>query len=290
MVEHCFRKAGVVGSSPVFGFVNLQEKYNSLIKIVKSLGKVALAYSGGVDSTFLLKVLIDTLGKESVLACLCVSELLTPIKHRQAIEQAGQANATLAELQFDILTDHAFTSNPPDKCYICKTKIYGLIAKTAKERGFDSIVSGTNFDDLDDYRPGNKAAEEFGVTNPLAQARLTKPDIRQLSRKMNLPTADTPSSPCLASRVPYGQIITKEKLMQTGQAEDFLKSLGFVNLRVRHHDTLAKIEVPPSDFAKITEQNIREQIIEKFKSIGFKYISLDLQGFRSGSLNETLTQ
>lgn len=288
MVEHVFRKDGVVGSTPIFGFVDIDAKYNLLTDQIKSHGKVALAYSGGVDSTFLLKVLIDTLGSENVLACICVSELMSQSKFEQAQKQAADIGVDLIRLDFDILSDRDFIANTRYKCYICKKKIYGLIRETAAKRGFDVIASGTNADDLADYRPGNKAAKEFGVVDPIAEAGMNKDDVRKMSFRLGLPTATVPSSPCYASRIPYGQKITAEKLEQVGKAEEFLKKLKFVQLRVRHYGDMAKIEVEQNDFEKVISEPVRTMIVKEFAEIGFKNVVMDLKGFRSGALNEDL--
>jgi len=160
----------------------------------------------------------------------------------------------------------------------------------AKQRGFDNVIFGTNFDDLDDFRPGNRALKAFGIRSPLAEAKLTKDDIRALSREMNLPTSDQPASPCLASRIVYGLEVTEQRLTQIDEAEDFLRGLGLVEFRVRHHDTVARIEVNPKDIEKVTTEPARSQIVEKLKSLGFKFVTVDLQGFRSGALNEALSE
>jgi uncharacterized protein len=160
----------------------------------------------------------------------------------------------------------------------------------AQERGIEHVVFGTNRDDLDDFRPGNRAIEAFGIRSPLAEAGLTKDDIRQLSRQAGLPTADQPASPCLASRIAYGLEITEQRLQQVDQAESFLRSLGFVEFRVRHHDLIARVEVRPQDVPKLTVEPVRSQVVEKLKSLGFQFVTVDLQGFRSGSLNEALSQ
>jgi uncharacterized protein len=160
----------------------------------------------------------------------------------------------------------------------------------AKEQGFDHVIFGTNYNDLDDFRPGNRAMKVFGIRSPLAEAQLTKDEIRQLSRQLNLPTADLPSSPCLASRISYGLEVTEQRLKQIDQAEEFLRSLGLVEFRVRHHDTIVRIEVNPQDIGKITTEPLRSQIVKELKSLGFKFVTVDMQGFRSGSLNEPLSE
>ena len=270
--------------------MDTQEKYNSLKQILNGLGKVVVAYSGGVDSTFLLKVAVDTLGSDNVLACIGVSASLAGAQHAQAISCAKEIGANTLELDIKELSDSRYSANKADRCFHCKSHLFSILQDTAKEHNFENIVCGNNFDDKDDYRPGNQAAETFGIYSPLMDAQLTKEDIRQLSRELNLATADVPASPCLASRISYGLEVTEERLKQVEQGEDFLRSLGLVEFRVRHHKTIARIEVHAEDIERITAEPVRSEIIEKFKSIGFKYVAVDLQGFRSGSLNESLSQ
>jgi uncharacterized protein len=290
MVEHSFRKAEVEGPSPSIGCVNLQEKYNSLQQILKKLGKVVVAYSGGVDSTFLLKAAVDTLGAENVLACIAAGASLPQSQYSRAIKAAKNIGAKVQTVEPNELADVAYTANKADRCFHCKAHLYGILTDIAKEGGFKCVISGHNFDDNRDYRPGNRAAKSFSIRSPLAEAELTKEDIRQLSRQLDLPTADMPASPCLASRISYGLEVTEERLKQIEGAEEFLRMLGLVEFRVRHHDTIARIEVHPEDIEKITNEPARTQIVEKLKSLGFKFVTIDLQGFRSGSLNELLTE
>jgi len=270
--------------------VNPQEKYKSLQQILKELGKVVVAYSGGVDSTFLLKAAVDTLGAENVLACINVGPAEPSGQLQRAKEFARSIGVKLKTIETDELGDPNFTANKADRCFHCKSRICRILVDIAKEQGFDNVVFGTNFDDLDDFRPGNRAMKVFGIRSPLAEAKLTKNDIRQLSREMNLPTADLPSSPCLASRIAYGLEVTEQRLRQVDEAEEFLRSLGFVEFRVRHHDTIARIEVNPRDIEKAMAEPIRSKVTEKLKSLGFKFVTVDLQGYRSGSLNEPLSE
>ncbi|MHC4485604.1 MAG: ATP-dependent sacrificial sulfur transferase LarE [Planctomycetota bacterium] len=279
-----------MGPTPTIGFVNLQEKFSSLERILKKLGKVVVAYSGGVDSTFLLKAAVDTLGAENVLACIGVSASLAESQYNQAIEGAKTIGAKVLETQVDEVEDSKYAANKADRCFHCKSHLYGILTNIAKEKNFNCVICGCNFDDKDDFRPGNRAAEVFGVGCPLMEAELTKDDIRKLSKQMNLPTADVPASPCLASRVSYGLEITEQRLKQVEEAEDFLRSLGLVEFRVRHHDTIARLEVNPQDIEKVTIGPVRSQIVEKLKTLGFKFVTVDLQGFRSGSLNEPLSE
>jgi uncharacterized protein len=270
--------------------VSFQQKYNSLRQILKKLGRVLVAYSGGVDSTFLLKAAVNTLGVENVLAC--ISAGVVEPKHvlQRAKKFAKDLKVHLEIIDTDELADANFVANKADRCFHCKSHLCQVLLDVANQNGFKHVVFGTNYDDLGDFRPGNRAMKIFGIRSPLAEAELTKQDIRTLSKKMGLETADVPSSPCLASRLAYGLEINEQRLKQIEQAEDFLRKLGFVEFRVRHHDTIARIEVHPKDFKKISAEPNRSKIIKKLKSLGFKYITIDLQGFRSGSLNEILTK
>jgi uncharacterized protein len=270
--------------------MNLNKKYSSLRQILKELGKVVVAYSGGVDSTFLLKAAVDTLGTKNILACIGAGVIEPSNQLARAQKLAKRIGATLEVVQTDQMSDQGFTVNKPDRCFHCKTHISKVLLDIAKERGFEYVIFGTNYDDLKDFRPGNRALENFNICCPLAEAGLTKSDIRKLSRKMNLPTADQPASPCLASRIAYGLEVTEHRLKQIDQAEEYLRSLDFVEFRVRHHDTIARIEVGYSDIAKLAAEPIRSKVIQRLKSLGFKFVTVDLQGFRSGSLNEPLSE
>ena len=270
--------------------MDFQEKYNSLQQILKKLGKVVVAYSGGVDSTFLLKAAVDTLGAGNVLACVAKGASLPESEYEKAVETAKDVGVEVQTVEPNELADASYSANKADRCFHCKSHLYGILNDIAKEKHFNCVICGCNFDDKDDYRPGNRAAKVFGVGCPLMEAELTKEDIRQLSRDLGLPTAEVPASPCLASRVSYGLEITEQRLKQIEEAEEFLKKAGLVEFRVRHHDTVARIEVHAEDIKKVTTEPMRSAIIEKLKSLGFKFVTVDLQGFRSGSLNEMLSE
>lgn len=268
----------------------ISKKFAILKQILEELGKVVVAYSGGVDSTFLLSSAVDTLGADNVLACMSVGPSEPGNLFERAVDFAGSIGAEFQTVDADELTDPNFTANKADRCFHCKSHLCKTLLDVAGQRGFDNVIFGTNFDDLEDFRPGNRALKAFGIRSPLAEAKLTKDDIRALSREMNLPTAEQPASPCLASRIVYGLEVTEQRLKQIDEAENFLRGLGLVEFRVRHHDTVARIEVNPEDIEKVTTEPARSQIVEKLKSLGFKFVTVDLQGFRSGALNEALSE
>jgi uncharacterized protein len=270
--------------------MDLQNKYILLQKILKSYGKVVIAYSGGVDSTFLLKAAVDTLNKENVQAVIATGTSLPDFQYKQAIETAKKIGVEAKTIETAEMDDPKFTANNPDRCFQCKKHLMGDLADIAKQNGFKNVLCGANADDKNDYRPGQRAVEMYGVHCPLSDANMTKEDIRQLSRQLGLPTAEQPASPCLASRISYGLEISEQRLKQVEEGEEFLRTLGLVEFRLRHHDTIARIEVHKEDFDKITKEPARSQIVEKLKSLGFKYVTIDLQGFRSGSLNEILSK
>lgn len=269
---------------------NIDDKYRILTDNLKSLGRLAVGFSGGVDSTFLLKAAAEALGPANVLACTAVSPSLPARLLAQARELAAAFGVRLIELPMAEHQNAAYAANKADRCFHCKSSHFGRIIEVARENGFSHVACGTNLDDKDDYRPGSRAIRALGVLTPLMDAGLTKDDIRVLSRRLGLPTADQPASPCLASRIAYGNPITAEKLGQVEAAEELLRSLGFTLFRVRHHGPVARIEVPPQDFARFFSEPARGRILAEFKALGFTYISLDLDGFRSGSLNEILSE
>lgn len=267
----------------------LQAKLDHLRKILRDLERVAVAFSGGVDSAFVLKVAVDTLGRENVVAVMGHSPSVPARDLDEARHLAQAINVELALIDPGEFSNPNYLANPTNRCYYCKDALYEQIGGLLAQRNLRAILSGTNADDLSDYRPGLSAAKEHAVREPCAEAGLTKAEIRELSAAMGLPTADKPASPCLASRVPYGEPITPEKLRMIDLAETFLRdTLGLPVCRVRHHDKLARIEAPTEWIEKLVDPTTRERINQAFREIGYQYVAVDLRGFRSGSLNELI--
>ncbi|MCL6635343.1 MAG: ATP-dependent sacrificial sulfur transferase LarE [Peptococcaceae bacterium] len=263
----------------------LAGKLAHLKEILKSCQSVLVAFSGGADSTLLLKVARDTLG-DRVLAVTAASEIYPPGEAEEAAVLARVIGARHLVLETAGLASPAFAGNPPDRCYHCKKELYSRLRLLAGEEGIDCVVDGVNADDAADYRPGMRAGAEVGVRAPLKEAGLTKEDIHALSRELGLPTAGKPASPCLASRFPYGTEITRRGLEMVHGAEEYLRGLGIPRLRVRHHGDLARIEVPRDCLGLVVER--AAEVAAKLKEIGYTYVALDLHGYRTGSMNETL--
>ncbi len=268
--------------------VSLDSKLVRMQEILRSLERVVVAFSGGVDSTFVLKVAADVLGADNVLAVIGQSASLSPVELNEARALAEQIGVKLIEITTGEFENPNYLSNPSNRCYFCKSAQYDGIEEIVSGRGFTAAVNGINADDYEDWRPGIQAAREHNVRSPCAEAGMAKADIRALSRQLGLPTFDKPAMPCLASRVPYGQAITADKLQQIDAGEQQLRALGFRECRVRHHENLARIELPVDDIARATEPAMRAQIDEALRAAGFQYVAIDLRGFRSGSLNEVL--
>ncbi|MFQ5797388.1 MAG: ATP-dependent sacrificial sulfur transferase LarE [Bacteroidota bacterium] len=264
-------------------------KYSILRSIVADMESVVIGFSGGVDSTLLLKVAADMLGK-GVLAVIGRSETYPTREYEEAIWLAEEIGVNVHVVRTEETDVLKFQENPPDRCYYCKTELFGKLKVIAEELGFRWIADGTNADDVRDFRPGMKAVNEKGVRSPLLEAGLTKQEIRELSRYLDLPTWDKPSFACLSSRFPYGFGITKENLMKIDQAETLLRDIGFRYFRVRHHDDkTARIEVGKDEIKRLVDDEVRMKIVCELKKLGFTYVTLDLQGYRTGSMNEVLT-
>lgn len=267
----------------------LDEKYDNLQRVVRDLGSVAVAFSAGVDSTMLLRVCVDVLGPQRAVAVIGTSDSLPSGDLIRARHLAAECGVELIELDTDEFDDPNYVSNPVNRCYFCKAALYDRMRSLLEQRGLRRIVSGTNADDLSDYRPGISAASERDVCAPLAEAGLTKDDVRAISRRLGLPTHDQPASPCLSSRIPYGQPVTPEKLRMIDRAEAFLRAeFGIRECRVRHHGDIARIELPQSQLPELASPVVAEKIDEHFRSLGFRYVTVDLRGFRSGGLNDAI--
>jgi uncharacterized protein len=268
---------------------NLDDKRSRLTALLKAMGRVLVAFSGGVDSTLLLKAAHDALG-DDVLAVTAVSQLSSRQERRDAAEMARWIGTDHLVVESDDLADPMFVANPRDKCYYCKKRRFAMLKAMAGEKGFAVVVDGTNTDDFGDYRPGLKAIAELNVRSPLSEAGLTKAEIRELSRRLALPTWDKPAFACLASRIPYGDEITAEKLSRIDDGEIFLRGLGFCQqVRVRHHGQLARLEVVPAAIGEFVDAALRRRITDHFKQLGFQFVALDLDGYAMGSLNRTLS-
>lgn len=262
-------------------------KLDRLKNILSEMGKVLVAFSGGVDSSFLLKAARDVLG-ENVFAVIASSETYPEKERVEAIRLARKLNVRFQIIQTKELENPEFSQNPPERCYFCKMELFSNLKKIADAQGISYVLDGSNYEDTSDFRPGAKAGAELGVRSPLKEVGLVKNEIRQLSKLLDLPTWNKPSMACLSSRFPYYTEIESDSLKQVARAEEYLKELGFTQVRVRHHGQIARIEVEPSEFQKIIDEKKRKKMIQYFKELGYIYITLDLAGFRSGSMNEPL--
>jgi pyridinium-3,5-biscarboxylic acid mononucleotide sulfurtransferase len=264
------------------------KKFEHLNSILISLERVVLAFSGGADSAFLLKTSLDSLGAENVAAVTAASPLFPEEETKNAQSLAENLGADITIVTNCGFNLAGFRLNPPDRCYLCKLELFKKLEEIRKKRGFKQVIDGSNADDRNDYRPGARAAQEIGVRSPLMEAGFSKSDIRRLSKREGLPSWDKPAFSCLASRIPYQEEITKEKLSKIDKAESFLRKCGIRNPRVRSHGGIARIETDEKEIALFLDAGFRQKAVLRLKKLGFNYISLDLEGYRQGSLNEEI--
>ena len=267
--------------------MTIDEKYEKLKNILKGMGEVVVAYSGGVDSTFLLKVARDVLG-DKAFGVLATSPIYPSREYKNALEIASKIGVKIKVIDTKETDDIKFKENPLNRCYYCKTELFTKIKAISKKENFNNFVDGSNIDDISDYRPGMKALKELGIRSPLMEANLTKNEVRQLSKILHLPTWDKPALACLSSRFPYGVEIDINKLKMVDSVENYLHDKGFKNVRARHYDKTIRIEVSENEIGKFFDSELRKRVTKKIKEIGYTYVALDLEGYRQGSMNEVL--
>jgi uncharacterized protein len=263
----------------------MNNKEKNLRRRLRELSPVAIAFSGGVDSTYLLHVAVDELGVENVLALTAISPVYPKHEQESCRTLADAMGVHLLEVTADVLANPDFVANDRERCYKCKLDLFGEFIAIVKKRGIDALLDGSNLDDLADYRPGHKALGELNVHSPLLEAELTKNEIRQLSRAAGLPTWNKQPFACLATRFPYGTEITAERLQQVGSCEEFLYALGLANYRVRYHDNVARLEVAPEELSRFLDPELRQKVSAHFHAAGFEFVTIDLDGYRTGSMN-----
>jgi uncharacterized protein len=262
-------------------------KEQQLREIFRTLGSVVVAYSGGVDSSYVAYVANAELGPRAI--CITGQSASVPSYQQAEIERVvNDFGFTHEVIQTEELDNPSYQANNSDRCYFCKDELYGKLEAIAASRGLEAIVDGSTTDDINDFRPGRQAAKQHAVRSPLIEVGMSKSEVRALSRRVGLPTWDKPASPCLPSRIAYGTTVTIERLNKVDRGEEILREFGFREFRVRHHDTLVRLEISPAEMDRVLQKEIIEQLAARFRELGFKYVTLDLEGFRSGSMNEVL--
>lgn len=264
------------------------EKLRNLQQFLRSKKRVMIAFSGGVDSSFLLKAATDMLGRDNVIGVTGLSPSLPASEKEECAKLAELIGAQHMFIDTDELSDQNYAANNSDRCFYCKNRLFELLRPIADEQGIDCICDGANADDENDYRPGREAAGKWDVASPLKDTGWTKEEIRLMSKNLGLPTFDKPAMACLSSRIPYGTEVTAERLSQVEQAEKALRSFGFAQVRVRHHDEIARIEFSQSDFDMAMEKEMRTRIVEAVKNAGFRFVTLDMAGYRTGNFNDAI--
>ena len=272
---------------PVTEYMSVIAKEERLRELFRGLESVIVAYSGGVDSSYVAYVANEELGERAV--CITGQSASLPSYQNAEIDRVVKDFGFNHEvINTDELQLPGYRANNGDRCYFCKDELYGKLESVARNRGIEYIVDGSTLDDLDDYRPGRQAAKQHAVRSPLVEVGMNKDEVRELSRRATLPTWDKPASPCLSSRIAYGTTVTIERLQKVDRGEEILREFGFREFRVRHHDTLVRLEISPSEMDRALQKEMIDQLAARFRELGFKYVTLDLHGFRSGSMNETL--
>jgi len=270
------------------GDIVLERKHAQLQALLAGMERALIAYSGGVDSALVAWVARQTLG-DRALAITAVSPALLPEELEEACERAAAMGIAHETVETQEMADPNYTANPVDRCYFCKSELHDTLRPLARERGYAYVIDGVNADDWQDYRPGIQAAQERGSRSPLAEVGLTKAEVRQLAQQLGLACWDKPAQPCLSSRFPYGEPITVAKLQRVGRAEVYLHRLGWRHLRVRSHGDTARIEIPPDDIPSFVNQTDLDALVAAFKDYGFRYVTLDLEGYQSGKLNRAIS-